>query len=151
MARMRYSMAGGAGPSGTVVRAGAERPGYAVLDAASVLFAPAPRTSAANLEAVRTAMRAWGVTTVVVPDDAGLHRFEQARGSAWGVAFYTAVMGSAPSRQAGAWVWDGAASATAPPVVLGTAAFDRCVALGTPSAPAVSGSAVASCVLAAGG
>ena len=151
MARMRYSMAGGAGPAGTVVRAGADRPGYAVLDAASVVFAPAPAASAANLGAVRTAMRDWQVTTVVVPDDAGLHVYEQARGSSWGVAFYTAVMGTAPTRQAGAWVWDGAATATAAPVPLGPVAFARCVALGSPSSPAAAtGAAVASCVLRGG-
>ena len=41
---------------------------------------PAPDPSASNLEAVREAMRNWGVTTVVVPDDAGLPPYQTGPG-----------------------------------------------------------------------
>jgi hypothetical protein len=152
MAGMRFKMAGGGGPTGTVARAGADSAGFAVLHDASVVVAAAPAISSSNLAAVRKAMRDWQVTTVVVPDDTGLDRYEQARGTAYGVAFLTAVMGTAPTRQTGAWVWSVATTA-APPLALPTAAFDACVALGPAPGGAsggASGAQVAACVLHAG-
>ena len=82
---MRYRMAGGGGPSGTVARAGADAVGFAVLRAASVPLLAAPALSAATLEAVREAMTHWGVTMVVVPADAGLAPFQRPGepGTAW--------------------------------------------------------------------
>ena len=110
---MRYQMAGGGGPAGTVARAGADRVGFSVLRAASVPLLPAPTLSASNLEAVREAMRNWGVTMVVVPDDAGLPAYQTARGTGFGVAFFTAVLGSAPVYQDRAWVWSDAGHSAA--------------------------------------
>jgi hypothetical protein len=147
---MHFAMAGGGGPAGTVARAGKARAGFAVLHAASVVVGPAPATSPSNLSAVRRAMHQWRVTTVVVPDDTGLYRYEQARGSSYGVGLFTAVMGTAPVRQDGAWVW----AAAAPPVALSSAAFDRCVALGSAPVTRADGSGgarVAACVLRGGG
>ncbi len=86
---MPYKMAGGGGPAGTVARAGDQKAGFAVLRAASVPLLAAPTLSSSNLVAVRKALAAWGVTTVVVPDDAGLPAYQTARGTAYGVAFFT--------------------------------------------------------------
>jgi hypothetical protein len=105
IAGMHYKMAGGGGPSGTASRAGGDKTAFQLLDDASVPIAPAPVLSPANLEAVRSAMRHWGVTMVVVPDDAGLPANQTGRGTAYGVALFTRVFGSSPVRQEGAWVW----------------------------------------------
>jgi hypothetical protein len=103
-------MAGGGGPAGTVARAGDEAAGFNLLRQASIATGPAPRLTPANIAAVRRALRSWGVTKVVVPSDAGLARFQTGRGNAYGVKFFTAVMGAAPLQQDGAWVWNTAPS-----------------------------------------
>jgi hypothetical protein len=105
IAGMHFQMAGVGGPSGTAAHAGANKTAFQLLDDASVPIAPAPVLSPTNLEAIRTAMRSWGVTTVVVPDDTGLPPYQTGRGSAYGVSLFTRVFGSAPVRQKGAWVW----------------------------------------------
>lgn len=128
--RMHYKMAGGGGPAGTVARAGSNQVGFSVLRSASVPLLPPPALTASNLEAVRSAMHNWGVTMVVVPDDAGLPSFQTARGTKYGVAFFTVVLGSAPIRQDGAWVWPVAAT-LAPPVAIAESVFDTCVGSGT--------------------
>ncbi len=144
VAGMRFRMAGGGGPAGTVARAGDEAAGFAVLHAASVPLGPAPALTVANLAAVRRALRAWEVTTVVVPADAGLPAYLRGRGTSYGVAFYTAVLGSSPTRQAGAWVWSlGGPGPASSPHPLSAATAGRCAAL-----PA--GDGVAACVLAGG-
>ena len=126
---MRYQMAGGGGPAGTVAHAGSHRLGFAVLRAASVPLLAAPTMTAANLAAVRNAMRAWQVTMVVVPDRGALPAYDQARGTTYGVAFFSAVMGSAPSHQGGAWVWSVRASRH-PPIPLSASAFAACLGSG---------------------
>jgi hypothetical protein len=128
--RMHYKMAGGGGPAGTVARAGSNQVGFSVLRSASVPLLPPPALTASNLEAVRSAMHNWGVTMVVVPDDEGLPPFQTARGTKYGVAFFTAVLGSVPIRQDGAWVWPVAAT-LAPPVAIAESVFDTCVGSGT--------------------
>lgn len=126
---MRYQMAGGGGPAGTVVHAGSHKLGFAVLRAASVPLVAAPTMTAANLTAVRNAIRAWQVTMVVVPDSGALPAYDRARGTTYGVAFFSAVLGSAPSHQDGAWVWSTTAS-THPPIPLSASAFATCVGTG---------------------
>jgi hypothetical protein len=102
---LHVALAGGGGPAGTAARAGASRPGFTVLHQASVPLGPAPVLTAANVQAVRTALRRWGVTMVVVPDDTGLATFQQGRGAKYGTSFFTQVLGWAPVRQNGASVW----------------------------------------------
>ena len=102
---MHFTMAGGGGPSGTAARAGAARAGFLVLDEASVPLGPPPVLSGIHLDAVRNALRRWGVTMVVVPVDTGLTAFQQGRGTRYGVQLFTAVLGRAPVSQDGAWVW----------------------------------------------
>ncbi len=130
---MSFRMAGGAGPAGTEARAGRDRAAFHVLSTASVPLGPAPAPTEANLSAVRRALRHWGVTMVVVPDDSGLARFQTGRGTSFGVALFTAVMGVAPRRQRGAWVWSDVAPPS-PPVPLAVAVFDACVAAGSRAA-----------------
>jgi len=143
---MRYQMAGGGGPAGTVARSGADRVGFSVLRDASVPLLPAPDPSASNLEAVREAMRNWGVTTVVVPDDAGLPAYQTARGTGFGVAFFTAVLGSEPAYQDHAWVWSDARHSP-PPVDITPSNFSAC----TDPPVGASGEGAARCVLTASG
>jgi hypothetical protein len=126
---MRYQMAGGGGPAGTVVHAGAEKAGFSVLRAASLTLVPAPTLSADNLTAVRRAMGAWGVTKVVVPNSQNLPAYQQARGTTYGVAFFSAVLGSAPSHQDGAWVWS-LKGAMDPPVPLPASELASCLGSG---------------------
>jgi len=114
---MHYKMAGGGGPSGTVARAGASTVGFTVLRAASVPLLPPPNLSTSNLEAVQQAMRRWGVTMVVVPDDSGLPAFQTARGTAYGVAFFAAVLGSLPTYQNHAWIWSVGSHLPAPATI----------------------------------
>ncbi len=142
--KMHYSMPGGGGPTGTVARAGAEAAGFSVLRAASVPLLPPPEESEANLQAVRRALVAWEVTTVVVPDDRGLAVYQTGRGASYAVAFFTAVLGSAPSREPGAWVWFQPRRAPAP-LPMSASAFAACSGLG--ATPSDLGVQVARCVL----
>jgi hypothetical protein len=142
--RMSFAMPGGGGPAGTVARSGADRAGFSVLHAASVPLVPPPAESTANLESVRRALRHWGVTTVVVPDDSGLAAYQTGRGTTYAVAFFTAVLGSGPSRQSDAWVWARPGDAP-PPLAVSTAAFANCLAFNGP--PSALGSEVSGCVL----
>lgn len=145
---MPFKMAGGGGPTGTVARAGDQRAGFAVLREASVPLLAAPALSAANLAAVREALATWGVTKVVVPDDAGLPVYLTGRGTAYGVAFYTAVLGSAPLHRDGAWVWSDRMGGP-PPVAISQPAMEHC--LSDSSAHRTGASGVARCVLSSSG
>ncbi len=142
---MHYAMAGGGGPAGTVARAGRNEVGFSVLRQASVPLLTTPSLSPANLEAVRDAMRHWGVTTVVVPVDTGLPPYQTARGTGYGVAFFTTVLGSEPTDQDQAWVWSKVGHDPAP-VTITPSAFAACVEQGTAGGSSGSG-AVARCVL----
>jgi hypothetical protein len=105
--RIAYSQAGGAGPEGTSVRAGRAAPGFDVLNVLSLGFSMTePSPTAANLAAVRHALRVWQVTTVVIaPEPLGLAD-QQGHDPAYAAAYLTAVLGRLPVLQAGAWVWD---------------------------------------------
>jgi len=113
---MAWAQASGGGPQGQPFRAGAARPGFEVLSAASLPLGPAPDPTPANVAAVRDALRLWKVTTVVVPDQPGLPLYEQGRSGAYASGFFTAVLGTLPSYVDSAWVWNdvGAAPAAAP-------------------------------------
>jgi hypothetical protein len=123
-----YQMAGGGGPAGTVPRAGGDKAGFAVLRQASVTTLAPPALDRANLSAVRKALRDWRVTMVVVPGDTGLLSFQTGRGTAYGVAFFTAVLGSVPVRQDGAWVWTDVGRDTEAPAPISPAALSACLA-----------------------
>jgi len=143
---MQWAQAGGGGPQGQPSRAGAARPGFEVLSAASLPLGPAPQPTPANLAAIREALALWRVTTVVIPDQPDLPVYEQGRGAAYAAGLFTAALGMAPSRDHSAWVWKAVRAAPAPaPVPSGP--FARCTADG--GSP-VSHLAVPACVLAAG-
>ena len=145
---MSWAQAGGGGPQGQAYRAGAARPGFEVLSAASLPLGPAPSASPANLASVRTALDLWRVTTMVVPDQPGLPVYERGRGPAFAVGYWTAVLGEAPVYEHSAWVWNSVAAAPAP-VPVSDPAFVGCTT-GAP-ATAVGRQAVPSCILGAGG
>ncbi|MGH9097583.1 MAG: hypothetical protein ACRDWB_09165, partial [Acidimicrobiales bacterium] len=138
--RMSFAMPGGGGPAGTVARAGADAAGFSVLRAASVPLVAPPAESEANLQSVRRALRDWEVTTVVVPGDPGLAAYQTGRGTPYAVAFFTAVLGSAPTYRSGAWVWS--EPGDAPPLPVSACVFARCQAFVGPRSdlgPEVSG------------
>jgi len=105
--RLSYSQAGGAGPEGTSARAGAAAPGFDVLNILSLGFSlTEPKSTPADLEAVRGALSAWKVSTVVIaPEPLGLDD-QQGHDPSYAAAYMTAVLGRLPVIQAGAWVWD---------------------------------------------
>jgi len=103
--RLRYSQAGGGGPQGTPGRAGRERAGFLVLSELGFGFTPPPTGTPAQFAAVRTALRGWRVTTVVVPDRTGV-AFVVGHDPHYAVAFLTAALGITPRFEYGAWVWD---------------------------------------------
>ncbi len=140
----RFAMVGGGGPGGVPARAGSERAGFEVIAAASFSFVGPPAPSRANLKAIREAMAGWGVTTVVVPDPAGLPRYDQGTNAASALGLFTLAIGRRPQPVDDAWVWTGVKSLS-PSHVISVPAFDRCT-----SAPLIgmaSGQAVTSCVI----
>ena len=145
---MAWAQAGGGGPQGQPSRAGAARPGFEVLSAASLPLGPAPDPTPVNLAAVRNALAEWQVTTLVVPDQADLPLYEQGRSTAYAVGFLTAALGVAPVHDRAAWVWESVATAPAP-VPVSPMAFAGCTAGVASSTAAVR--AVPGCVLAAAG
>ncbi len=141
---MTFSMVGGGGPGIAPSRAGPEGPGQAVLNRASFPLGPAPLPTAANLADVRDALRGWGVTTVVVPDQPRLPTYDRGRAVPYAVGLLTAATGRAPVHRARAWVWQlGSDVSLGPPVPMSTADFARC----TGTVHAVPTPAVAACVL----
>lgn len=102
---MAWAQAGGGGPAGVPARAGDHQRAALVLDEGSLGLGPLPSISRGNVHAVRSALVAWGVTTIVVPLDGGLPRYERGRSRPWAVAFMTAVEGTAPHLEHLALVW----------------------------------------------
>ena len=146
-AGMTFAMVGGGGPGVTPSRAGPERPGFNVLAQASFPLGPAPTATAANLTAIRSALKGWGVTTVVVPDQPAMPTYERGRSVPSAVPLFTAALGEVPVFQADAWVWDGVDGAGAS-IPMTPAAFAECANRG--GADASGSSAAAACVLRGG-
>jgi hypothetical protein len=144
--RMQFSMAGGSGPGGTLSRAGSERPGQAVLANSSLSFVPRSTVTPAAINAVRHALDGWGVTMVVIPDQAGLPKYETIGDVPFAVGLLTAATGERPIRQADAWVWPGVNHA-GPPATLSTKAFNSCVVGLDGRAGAGGSTSVPGCVL----
>ncbi len=139
-----FSMVGGGGPGIAPSRAGPESAGFDVLARASFPLSPAPGPSEANLTAIRNALRGWGVTTIVVPDQPGLPTYARGRPVPYAVGLFTAALGRPPRFETDAWVWTGVARPGAP-VPLGPSQFAACT---DPGSARISEPAVASCVLA---
>ena len=133
---MRYAMVGGGGPGGVLTRAGKERDGQLAI-AINSLSADRRVETPADIRAVRRALLGWGVTMVVIPDQADLPAYEQVRSVPSSVALMTAAVGAAPVHQAEAWVWTGVGHAT-PSGVPTAQAYQACLVGrgGTPTATA---------------
>ncbi len=143
---MDYDMVGGGGPGSLPERAGPERAGQSVLADVSVSESPEPVT-ADEITAVRQALAGWGVTAVVLPDQAGLPGYERVHLVRTAAVLLTAATGRAPVRQSGAWVWD-QVRAVGPPVLASTGQLSRCTA-GAPGGSKASIAASTACALGA--
>ena len=146
---MHYSQAGGGGPQGVARRAGPARAGFEVLSTLAFGVGSAPPSGTpAQLAAVRQALAAWGVTTVVIATDPAAPLLEQGRDPTYAAAFMTAVLGRPPTVEAGAWVWNHVQLGLHPSLGVSVGALATCVrAAEGPSGRVVAGQKVADCVL----
>ena len=107
-------------------------------------FLPLPTGTATESARLRHAFQDWGVTTVVIPSEAGWAPALRGRSVPVAVATMTAALGRAPVHRADAWVWP-VSPTPAPARVTDPQAFVACTT--SPAATADPGSA-ATCVLA---
>ncbi len=103
--RMHYAMVGAGGPAARVTRPGAQRRGQELVAELSGPFDVAG-FSTDQVRALRRALVAWGVTTVVLPDQPRLPPYDRVASVASTAAVLTATIGAPPELQASAWVWD---------------------------------------------
>ena len=100
---MHWKQAGVGGPAGSAARGG---PAVAALAAAGTPLGPAPvLAGATSVAAMRSALRSWGVTMIVVPNQHHLGVNAAGRPTGWAVAYFTAITASRPTHEADAWVW----------------------------------------------
>ena len=115
---MAYSVVGEGGPGGILQRAGREASGESVIQAAAT--ARRPKLKPGDIGAVRQALDEWGVTMVVIPDQADLPFYDQMTSVTKPSALITAATGQRPSYRDGVWVWTGVHGV--PPTAYPTAA-----------------------------
>lgn len=120
-----FTLVGGPGPEGVPQRAGRERLAQSVVVKASTSPDPTATLTTADVEALRRALGAWGVTEVVVPDQPQLPEYDLPGSVTGAAAVMTAATGRLPTYQQAAWVWH--LRATAPPAPVPAAAqVDAC-------------------------
>jgi hypothetical protein len=102
-----FALVGGSGPESIPQRAGPERAGQEVLNAASFSIDGPPAPTPTNLGAVRRALAGWRVTTIVMPNPSYLARYDQGSDPAAALGLFTLAAGRAPTYVDQAWVWDG--------------------------------------------
>ena len=102
---MHYSMVGVGGPSGIPQRAGTERDGAAVIAGVSAYNPTSPVITPDDVSVVRQALAGWGVTKVVIPDQADLPTYDQITSVTVAAELVTAATGRPPDHQENAWVW----------------------------------------------
>jgi hypothetical protein len=148
IAAMSYSQAGGGGPEGVPSRSGAARGGFEVLShLSSVVGAPQPMGTPAELLAVRRALDLWQVNTVVIAPQRRATFVLEGHDPTYAAAFMTAALGRLPRIRAGAWEWDDTTSA--PAVHLAPGQLAACVARDEKAvAPSDATLRVSRCVLA---
>jgi hypothetical protein len=122
---MHFAQAGGGGPQGIPSRAGKERAGFVVLTSVAFGFPAVPSATPENVDAVRSALRGWGVTVVVVPDPASRPKYDQGVSTPSALGLFTAAIGRSPQYTHGAWTWVDVGS-PGPPLRVSTEAFQRC-------------------------
>jgi hypothetical protein len=149
---MSYAMVGGGGPNSLSERFGRQRAAHDYLSTLSIGAGYSRTITTAEVAFVRQALRGWGVTMVVVVDQAGLPAYDQTALVHTAVTMMTAVTGQLPRHQAHAWVWAGVGAA-GPPVLAPTGWLTAC-SVGSPRDTPASDTptalfASANCVLAA--
>ncbi len=122
---MSFSMVGEGGPGGILVQAGKELRGATVLAAASTPTGAAGALTAQKVAEVHQAIRDWGVTMVVIPDQPDLPTYDQISSVTSAAALITAATGRPPVHQSDAWVWP-AVKGTFPAESADTATLGRC-------------------------
>lgn len=103
---MHYSGANAGGPGGQLVRAGKERPGATVIANVTSTGSLGGVTTK-DIQAVRSALKDWEVTMVVMPDQPSLPTYDQIPSIISAAALFTAAIGERPIHQVHAWVWSG--------------------------------------------
>jgi hypothetical protein len=106
VAGMGYSMVGGGGPGDLLARAGKEQSAQAVITEISHTENPYFTITPRNVMSVRQALSDWGVTKVVLPDQANLPGYDEVQIAPLAAAVMTEATGERPTHQSGAWVWD---------------------------------------------
>lgn len=141
-----YTLVGGSGPGSVPTRAGRERQGQEFLSTASFALTPTSHmTTGSDITAVRRALDGWGVTMVVLPDQANLPAYDQVLSVTSTAALVTAATGTRPHHQSDAWVWADVDHGP-PERHLSTAQFTRCIAF-LPSRGTAAVDNASSCVL----
>jgi hypothetical protein len=138
----RLAGAGMKTPDATGGPVGQGAPGSArrILSDLSVGVGGEPKGTAAQLSAVRAALRAWQVDEVVIDG--------RSRDPVYASGFLAAALGAAPSYVRGAWVWRVPAGGPAAPAASG-GALTRCQATAAGSTSRRHPLALAACVLGA--
>jgi hypothetical protein len=146
---LHFAIAMGVGPESILQRAGKERAGQSVINAAAFSFDGPPKATAANIDAVRQALTGWGVTMVAVADPKTLvPPFGQFDNTAWTIALFTIVLHRLPQFRGDTWVWrDVATSVLGRHYAISASAFAGCTGPQIYQSP--SRLAVPSCVLSA--
>lgn len=127
---MSFTQAGGSGPQSVPSRDGRQRAAMAVLSSLSFGFTPAPVGTPSQLASVRRALRAWGVTTVVVAEDPPQPLFIGGRDPWYAAAFITAALATVPRFEDGAWIWSNVGTASdSAPVTIARGALATCATL----------------------
>ena len=128
---MGYSLVGGDGPRSDPSRAGRERPGYVVLSHTDTGWDPATWLTARSVAKVSIALRQWGTTTVVEPDEPELPAYDRGDHPAEFAVLITAATGVTPRLEHRAWVWH--LTTTSTPATISAAEMMACVGRATTS------------------
>lgn len=125
--RMSFSKVGAVGPGASVQRAGKEGAAEIVLAAVSNPASGVDLADGASairdLLALQQALKSWGVTMVVIPDQPRLPAYDQTASVTIAAALVTAATGERPVHQASAWVWRGVNHLPRPPAGNGVRLF----------------------------
>ncbi len=142
--KMSYSMVGAGGPAARLTPSTVQRRGQVLVTELLDPFGTVS-THPDDIHQLRRALEAWGVTMVVVPDQAGLPAYEQAEPIRSIAMAVTAALGAGPHLRAGAWVWSDVEHAG--PARVPTAAWLTACAATTPPPGAEAVTWASQCVL----
>jgi hypothetical protein len=130
---MGYSMVDEGGPGGATTRGKKQHQAENILAIVSSptyenvgYSAKAKTITPQKIAQVRKAMTAWGVTTVVIPDELNLPSYDIVPSDPTAAALVTAAVGKQPIYQGGAWVWANV-KRSGPAIPLSTQEFVACV------------------------